>query len=113
MNGGAPQRYNGEPVTLEDTAVAPTRGVYRLGLATDDGSRLWLDSKLVADNDGLHGASEVWFDVPLDAGLHHLRLDYFQHLGGRDLYLKWVGRGFHCRWCRRGHVRPRVPTAAT
>ena len=47
----------------------------------------------MVDNDGLHGASEVWIDAPLDAGLHSLRLDYFQHLGGRDLYLKWVGPG--------------------
>ena len=78
---------------LEGWLVAPARGVYRLGLATDDGSRLWLDGKLVVDNDGLHGASEIWFDAPLDAGPHRLRLDYFQHLGGRDLYLKWVGPG--------------------
>lgn len=78
---------------LEGWLLAPARGVYRLGLASDDGSRLWLDGKLVVDNDGLHGASEVWFDAPLDAGLHSLRLDYFQHLGGRDLYLKWTGPG--------------------
>lgn len=78
---------------FEGWLVAPTRGVYRLALATDDGSRLWLDGKLVVDNDGLHGASEVWIDAPLAAGPHHLRLDYFQHLGGRDLSLKWVGPG--------------------
>jgi alpha-mannosidase len=78
---------------LEGWLLAPARGVYRLCLATDDGSRLWLDGKLVVDNDGLHGASEVWIDAPLDAGLHSLRLDYFQHLGGRDLYMKWVGPG--------------------
>ncbi len=78
---------------LEGWLLAPARGVYRLCLATDDGSRLWLDGKLVVDNDGLHGASEVWIDAPLDAGLHSLRLEYFQHLGGRDLYMKWVGPG--------------------
>ncbi len=78
---------------LEGWLVAPARGVYRICLASDDGSRLWLDDRLVVDNDGLHGASEIWFDAPLDAGPHRLRLDFFQHLGGRGLYMKWVGPG--------------------
>jgi alpha-mannosidase len=78
---------------LEGWLLAPARGVYRLCLASDDGSRLWLDGKLVVDNDGLHGASEIWFDAPLDAGPHSLRVEYFQRSGGRGLYMKWVGPG--------------------
>ncbi len=78
---------------LEGWLVAPARGVYRLCLASDDGSRMWLDDQLVSDADGLHGANEAWFEVPLEAGPHRLRVDFFQHLGGRDLYLKWAGPG--------------------
>lgn len=45
------------------------------------------------DNDDLHGASEIWFDAPLDAGPHSLRLESCPRLGGRGLYMKWVGPG--------------------
>src|SRR5205814_1116011 len=34
---------------------APADGTYRFALASDDGSRLFIDEHLVVDNDGLHG----------------------------------------------------------
>lgn len=74
--------------------TAQARGVYRFWLASDDGSRLWLDDRLLLDHDGVHGSSAVWADAPLDAGRHAIRIEYFQHLGGRDLKIEWSGPGF-------------------
>ena len=78
---------------LEGWLEAPARGVYRFWLTSDDGSRLMIDDHVVVDHDGLHGASAVWADAPLAAGRHRLRVEYFQHLGGRDLKLEWSGPG--------------------
>lgn len=72
----------------------PVAGVYRFWLTSDDGSRLWVSGHQVVDHDGLHGASAVWGDAPLAAGRHPLLVEFFQHLGGRDLKLEWSGPGF-------------------
>jgi alpha-mannosidase len=71
----------------------PARGAYRFWLSSDDGSRLWIDGKLAADHDGLHGSSPLRCDVPLAAGPHTILVEFFQHLGGADLKLEWSGPG--------------------
>ena len=60
-------------------------GVYQFSTESDDGSRLFIDGKLIADNDGLHGSREVKGVVALASGLHSIRVQYFQKGGGRDL----------------------------
>lgn len=63
----------------------PDDGVYSLSTDSDDGSRLYIDGKLLVDNDGLHGNKEVKGVVALAAGAHLIRVQYFQKGGGRDL----------------------------
>lgn len=46
-------------------------------LVSDDGSRLYIDGELVVDNWGRHGERSRGADVPLTAGMHHLRVEYF------------------------------------
>ena len=74
--------------------VAPATGVYRFWLSSDDGSRLSIDGREVIDHDGLHGSAAVWAEAPLAAGHHAIEVEFFQHLGGRDLELEWSGPGF-------------------
>jgi PA14 domain len=57
-------------------------GKYRFLLASDDGSKLYIDNKLIIDNDGLHAIQTEVGVVNLKAGSHHLRVSYFQ--GPRD-----------------------------
>ena len=57
-------------------------GKYRFRLTSDDGSRLYVDGRLVIDNDGVHSATEMGGSVALEAGKHHIRVSYFQ--GPRD-----------------------------
>jgi alpha-L-fucosidase len=70
--------YNGYIRISED-------GVYSFFVASDDGSRLLVDNKLLVDNDGLHSMVEKNGVVALSAGLHPLTVQYFQKSGGRDI----------------------------
>jgi len=75
----------------------PADGAYRLHLRSDDGSRLWLHGELVVDSDGLHGEDDASAIAALQAGTHPLRVDFFQHLGGRALSLWVEGPGMELR----------------
>ncbi len=46
-------------------------------LVSDDGSRLLIDGELVIDNWGRHGERSRGEQVPLTAGIHHVRVEYF------------------------------------
>ncbi|MEO0661439.1 MAG: PA14 domain-containing protein, partial [Planctomycetota bacterium] len=59
--------------------------------SSDDGSRLWLHGALVVDNDGHHGMRRVRGRVPLRAGLHPLRIEWFNGVGPGDLEVTWSG----------------------
>jgi len=67
-----------------------TNNVYVITISSDDGSRLFIDGKLVADNDGLHGMLEKKGEVPLAAGMHKIKVQYFEKSGDNDLkvYIK-------------------------
>ncbi|MEO8096748.1 MAG: PA14 domain-containing protein [Acidobacteriota bacterium] len=53
-------------------------GDYRFVLTSDDGSRLYIDDRLVIDNDGAHAPLSVTGDVKLEGGIHSIRVSYFQ-----------------------------------
>ena len=90
-----PEFARAEEFGLEwsDLLEVPRRGVYRLHLRSDDGSALWLGGERVIDNDGIHGEVEASVDVPLDPGMHRIRLEYFQRRGDLALELRWEGPG--------------------
>jgi hypothetical protein len=69
-------------------------GYYLLGVASDDGGKLYLKDKLIINNDGLHDAENPHsFLIPLKKGFYPVRLEYFQKGGGSDLKLKYVVPG--------------------
>jgi hypothetical protein len=68
----------------------PVSGDYEFALNSDDGSRLYIDGREEIDNDGEHGQLEKVKIVSLAAGMHEVRIPYFQ--GPRysiALELKW------------------------
>jgi alpha-L-fucosidase len=69
----------------------PEDGVYSFFVASDDGSRLFVDNTLLVDNDGLHGMVEKKGVIALSAGLHPLEVQYFQKSGGRDIKVSLEG----------------------
>jgi hypothetical protein len=57
-------------------------------LISDDGSRLFVDGELVLDNWGRHGERSRGADVPVAAGLHHVRVEYFDDRHGAMVELR-------------------------
>ncbi len=53
-------------------------GNYTFRLHSDDGSRLWIDGKLVIDNDGIHPPQSKSASILLAQGEHTLWVEYFQ-----------------------------------
>ena len=69
-------------------------GIYTFYTDSDDGSRLYINHRLVVDNDGLHGMQEADGVVALKQGLHAIRVDHFEKTGGDDLRVYFEGPGF-------------------
>ncbi len=70
----------------------PATGEYTFHLHSDDGSRLWIDGKLAADNDGIHAPrSEPGKPIKLDAGVHELVAGVFNAGGGVELDVELEG----------------------
>lgn len=68
-------------------------GVYTFSTESDDGSRLWIGDDLVVNNDGLHGMVKRTGTIPLLAGWHQLRVEFFENGGGAGLVSTISGPG--------------------
>jgi mono/diheme cytochrome c family protein len=68
-----------------------SKGTYRFHLGSDDGSKLYIDDQLVADCDGIHPHQFVSGEAELAAGVHQIRVEYFQGGGEASLDLEWEG----------------------
>ncbi len=67
------------------------KGIYTFSLSSNDGSKLWIDAKLVVDADGTHGFSGKSGTILMEQGKHKIRLEYFQAGGGKGLELLYKG----------------------
>jgi hypothetical protein len=68
----------------------PADDVYAFYTESDDGSRLYIGDTLVVDNDGLHGSLEKQGTIALAAGLHPIRVLYFNKTGGMGLNVNYA-----------------------
>ncbi len=62
--------YNSINVTKEDD--------YYFRVLSDDGAKFYIDDTLIVDNDGIHPPADAKGAAHLVAGVHTVRLDYFQ-----------------------------------
>jgi hypothetical protein len=53
-------------------------GLYKFRLLSDDGSKLFIDSVLIIDNDGAHSPRSKSGEIYLSPGTYPIRVDYFQ-----------------------------------
>jgi hypothetical protein len=67
--------------------------IYRFYVNSDDGSRLYIDGELVVDNDGVHTLTEASGFVPLKAGAHDFRVEYFNAADTGTISLKYEAFG--------------------
>jgi hypothetical protein len=85
-------------------------GTYRFSLLSDDGSKLYIDDRIVIDNDGIHWAKALEKSAELTGGVHRIRVSYFQ--GPRDevaLVLKVARPGERWRIFNTREFRPANP----
>ena len=66
---------------------------YTFWTDSDDGSNLYIDDKLVVNNDGLHSLESKSGTIPLAPGLHSFRLDFFEKSGGQELTVEYAAPG--------------------
>jgi len=73
--------FNGYVKILEE-------GSYTFYLTSDDGSRLFINEKLIIDNDGTHGMEEKKNSVALAKGYHTIKIIYFEKKYGQGLNVR-------------------------
>ncbi|MFD2571558.1 NPCBM/NEW2 domain-containing protein [Spirosoma soli] len=71
----------------------PTDGQYTFYTNSDDGSKLYIGSTEVVNNDGGHAPTEKSGTIGLKAGKHALTVTYFQGGGGQQLNASYSGPG--------------------
>ncbi len=75
--------------TWTGTFLAARSGLHQFNVASDDGSRVWIDDTLVVDNSGRHARQWRSGLVTLAAGPHVVRIEYEQW--GGDAHLEtWL-----------------------
>lgn len=78
---------------FEGVINVPATDFYTLYTNSDDGSRLWIGTTLVVDNDGLHGMTERSGVIGLQSGTHAIRVEFFERGGGAGLIASIAGGG--------------------
>ena len=78
---------------FEGYILIPQDGAYTFFSESDDGSAIYIDDLLIVDNDGLHALQEKAGAVSLQAGLHRIRIEYFEGGGSAALIARYQGPG--------------------
>jgi len=68
-------------------------GIYTFYTRSDDGSQLFINSKLIVDNDNVHGMVEKSGQIALQKGFHPIKVTFFQGRGGKGLKVSYKGPG--------------------
>jgi hypothetical protein len=94
-------------VEWSGTLLVPHTEEYVIYLTSDDGSRLYLDGKLVLDHWGVHAADgSRQSAVTLTEGRLPLRLRYFEHDGRAIVRLEWSSKHIPRAPIARRYLRP-------
>jgi len=72
---------------------APKDATYTFFTESDDGSRLWIDGKVVVDNGGVHPMEEKSGEIELKAGEHDIKVELFENDGEVGCKLSWESSG--------------------
>ena len=72
-------------------------GMYEFQITSDDGSRLFINTDLIVDNDGLHGRQSKEGTINLKNTRYKIVVEYFERGGQETLDVKWRGPGFEWR----------------
>lgn len=76
---------------FEGAIAVPRDGKYTFYTTSDDGSMLYIDSKLVVNNGNEHAPTEAYGTVELKAGDHAIIVTFYQAGGPYELKVEWEG----------------------
>lgn len=71
----------------------PADGQYQFRVTNDDGALVYIDGQLVLENDGPNDSTSVEGSATLTAGVHDLRIDYYEGSDKQRLTLAWKTPG--------------------
>jgi len=78
---------------FEGFVSVPNDGIYTFYTNSDDGSRLYIDSTEVVENDYSHPMTEKSGQIALKAGIYPIKLTFYQGMGGKGLEVSYKGPG--------------------
>ena len=64
-------------------------GTYRFTVGVDDGVRVWVGDQLVVDEWHDQSNPAIYRDRYIPAGVHQVRVEYYEHTGGAFIKLGW------------------------
>lgn len=71
------ENSNAFGVIYEGFIKVDDTGIYNFSLASDDGSKLYINDELFIDNDFSHAETKKYGIVPLSSGYHKIKIKYF------------------------------------
>jgi hypothetical protein len=92
---GVTDRYEWFAIDYSGYFYVANPGPYRFLLASDDGSKLYIDNKQVIDDDGVdlgHGVQVEKGQITLTGGIHRIRISYYQGPGAAVALILAVAR---------------------
>lgn len=75
---GLPNRFEWFAIQYKGNFKVNNAGHYTFRLLSDDGSKLYIDNRLIIDNDGTHPAYSRTGETDLDKSNHSIIIQYFQ-----------------------------------
>jgi len=76
---------------------APRSGRYKFYTESDDGSFLYINDKLVVNNEGDHGIKTIEGKMQLTEGYHDIKIKYFNSAGSSHIKVFWeIPDGLRC-----------------
>lgn len=85
------KRKNNWAVRFEGFLQIDLDGNYNFHTLSDDGSKLWVDDKLVVNNDGIHPPQSKSGKIQLAKGVHKVVVGMFDGGGGSELSVEFDG----------------------
>lgn len=87
------KRRHGVAFQFTSDLNVPKTGEYLFHQYSDDGSKLYIDGKLIIDHDGRHGFEPKRGLIDLSEGTHQLQIDYFNNNWRKGMLLQYEGPG--------------------
>lgn len=80
-------------VVFESYLEIEKAGEYQFFIASDDGSKFYVNGKEIINHDGNHGVTEKTGNMTLEEGRHLVLVEWFNSGGGMGLYAYYKGPG--------------------